>query len=68
MYLPMQCQPVQRRLAGQPCASQTSSSANGANADSSGQGIRPSEYGVQPSGANVGNIITGILQGLSSFF
>jgi hypothetical protein len=68
MYLPIQRQPVQRTLAGQPCANHMSSSVGGPDADPSGQSFRAGEYGVQPSGFDVGSAISSILPILASFF
>ncbi len=68
MYLPIQREPVQRTLAGQPCASQRSGGpANGA--DPYGQGIRASEYGVQPSGGvDWGSLVNTAIPILASLF
>ena len=67
MYMPMQKEPVQRTLAGQPCVNQRSGgAANGA--DACGQGYRAGEYGVQPSGGiDWGSIINTALPIISSF-
>jgi hypothetical protein len=67
MYLPMQREPVQRRLAGQPCAHQTGNPGNDPNADANGQSFRGGEYGVQPSGVDWSQVVNTGLGILSSF-
>jgi hypothetical protein len=49
MHLPTQCQPVQRTITGRPSAVRGNGDAC-MNAWATGdQGVRPSDYGVQPS-------------------
>lgn len=45
MRLPMQSEPVQRTITAAPFANR----GNGASGAASGQGVVPSEYGVEPS-------------------
>jgi hypothetical protein len=67
MHLPIQREPVQRTLAGQPCAAESRGFATGA--DSSGQGVRAGEYGVQPSGGvDWGSIASAAIPILASLF
>jgi hypothetical protein len=62
MYLPMQREPVQRTLAGQPCAHQTSTPVDASNVHPSDQTFRASQYGVQPSGGvNWGDVLSTVM-------
>jgi hypothetical protein len=49
MHFPMQREPVQRPLAGQPFVNQSKDSAVVLASDRHASAMRPGEYGVQPS-------------------
>jgi hypothetical protein len=68
MYLPAQCQPVQRTLAGQPFANQAKGPVGATSTDHNGSGARAGEYGIQPSGNGAASVIGTILPILASFF
>jgi hypothetical protein len=55
MYLPRQSEPVQRTLVGRPFVNQGNGSASDLSAE---QGMRSSEYGVQPSDIDWRSLLT----------
>jgi hypothetical protein len=57
MYLPRQSEPVQRTLPGRPFVNQGNGSASDLSAYTNEQGMRASEYGVQPSGFDWESIV-----------
>jgi hypothetical protein len=62
MYLPMQSEPVQRTVAGQPSAERDQAAAK----EAGGQGVAASEFGIQPSGFDWGSLIGPALGALTS--
>ncbi len=70
MYLPMQSEPVQRTIPGQPLANSFNGATSNDRGSAGGQGVEASQYGVEPS-IDWGKLAGGLLNtlpGLISLF